>query len=421
MRTMLIAVLLTCGALCAALPARAQSTLVELHPFHGADGAEPYSVLLPVSGGAFVGTTYEGGAANRGTVFKLSPPSGNGTTWTLSILHQFNGAADGSNPMAGLLNHGGALYGTTSTGSHLEVPGVSPASPGVVYELSKTSSGTMKETILHTFTASGGSPYGQLIADSEGRLYGTTYSADGQVFRLTPPTSSGGNWSYEALYTFNSTTGDYPEGRLLQDSSGALYGTTSKGGAHGYGTAFKLTPPASGTTWTLTTLWSFGQSTDIAQNPAGSLVMDSAGQLYGTTPRTVFRLTPPKSAGGLWSETILCDFYALYITGVNQDLILSGTGALYGTAAVHHDALTPNGIVFKLTPPPSGSTTWGETTLYAFTGGADGATPLGGLFKDSKGNLYGTTSQAGHNGDSLVNPNGAATIGGYGSIFELTP
>jgi uncharacterized repeat protein (TIGR03803 family) len=181
------------------------------------------------------------------------------------------------------------------------------------------------ETLYSFSYGSGATPYGVLIADASGALYGTTLAGgagsgpgSGTVFKLTPPTTAGGTWTESVLYSFTGTTdGANPYyGALIADASGALYGTTVNGGAAGGGTVFKLTPPTTaGGTWTESVLYSFTSTTDGAK-PYGGLIADASGALYGTTPNpgsgTVFKLTPPTTAGGTWTARFTVKFSACH-------------------------------------------------------------------------------------------------------------
>jgi uncharacterized repeat protein (TIGR03803 family) len=202
--------------------------------------------------------------------------------WTEAVLHSFGAAGDGWSPYAGLLMAGpGIFYGTTQYGG-------GSGGDGTVFKLFQSGS-AWKLKILHSFTggADGRQPWGTLIEDKSGTLYGTThfggvvskgYSDTGTVFMLL---RSGGAWKERVLHTFG-TTGDglWPLAGLRWGPSGELYGTTSEGGSPGPGTVFELT--SSGSTWTESVLHAFGNSGDGIV-PQGSVVLDKNGALYGTT------------------------------------------------------------------------------------------------------------------------------------------
>jgi uncharacterized repeat protein (TIGR03803 family) len=282
---------------------------------------------------------------------------------------------------------------------------------------------TSGETVLYSFpgSASGANPYGGLVADSAGNLYGTTGgggnstncdlgSGCGTVFMLAPPSGNNTSWTETVLYNFQGATakdGSGPQGTLIFDSTGALYGTTSSGGAYGYGTVFKLAPPSvQGGAWTETTLHSFKGGTD-GSNPASSLIFDAKGGIYGTTPvggannfGIAFKLTPP-TKGTTWAETILYTFKGLTDGGKPYASLVFKGNNLYGTTL--DGGLSSQGEVFELAKV---GTTWTETVVYSFTGGADGGKPYAGLILDKSGNLYSTTGSGG--------------AGGFGTVFKLT-
>jgi uncharacterized repeat protein (TIGR03803 family) len=221
-----------------------------------------------------------------------------------------------------------------------------------VYEMS-ISGGIATETVLWNFDDVSGTdaenPYAGLVRDSSGNLYGTTIAGGthnaGTVFEIT---SSGVE---SVLWNFGGTgDGSTPYAKLYRDSSGNLYGTTDYGGIYGEGTVFELSKSAG--VWVELRLYSFGGTGDGAY-PLAGLIADSSGNLYGTTYN-----------GGAYA----------------------------------------NGTVFKLAPTVG---TWNESWLYSFVGASTGWEPYGGLFKDSSGNLYGTTERGG--------------ASGYGTVFEIVP
>jgi uncharacterized repeat protein (TIGR03803 family)/YVTN family beta-propeller protein len=267
-----------------------------LHRFTGgSDGGQPVASLMLDLAGNVYGTTGYGGAYAYGVVFKLTPSS-NGT-WTESVLHAFD-LADGSNPLAGLtFDVAGNLFGTTITGSGSGCPGSS--SCGTAFQLTPHSNGMWTESVLHEFELTDGSyPLAGLIFDAAGTLYGTTrYGGafgDGLVFKLTP--NSKGGWTEQVLHQFTGKDGAHPYAGLVFDGAGNLYGTTQAGGPEGYGSVFKLTPTSTGG-WREKVLWSFLDQPGA--HPQGGLIFDKAGNLYGTTTGdgantfgSVFEITP---------------------------------------------------------------------------------------------------------------------------------
>jgi uncharacterized repeat protein (TIGR03803 family) len=263
-----------------------------LYRFKGkADGIEPLAGLVQDKAGNLYGTTSQGGFKNYGTVYKLSPPSGNAAGWTEQVVFTFNNPVVGANPDSPLLlDQKGNLYGTAPAGGE--------QSGGVVFRISPTDTLPWTAKILHEFPDDPGParPEGGVIAGPGGTLYGTTYTKGdcqtyefgcGQVFSLTP-SDSGDVWIERKIHSFQAgAEGSFPTGRLLIDSSGTLYGTTSAADAF-YGNnasnVFRLAPPAPGSeSWTYRILHSFTEPGDGIY-PAAGLVPDLSGNLYGTTP-----------------------------------------------------------------------------------------------------------------------------------------
>jgi uncharacterized repeat protein (TIGR03803 family) len=219
------------------------------------------------------------------------------------------------------------------------------------------------------------------------------------------PSSAKAAWKEATLFSFNGTSGSGPEGSLIADAKGNLYGTTGQGGKNGDGTVFKLTPPTgSKTAWTHAVLYNF--SGIDGKSPGGSLVLDSAGNLYGTTPEggtsndgTVFKLTPPGPGKSGWTESVLISFNGANGISPNGALARDAAGNLYGATifggAVKNCTAQPGavgcGAIFKLSPPAKGATAWKHTLLFSFNG-TNGNRPYGGLTLDAAGNLYGTIS-----------------------------
>jgi uncharacterized repeat protein (TIGR03803 family) len=270
----------------------------------GRDGSNPFGATIVFDqAGNIYGTTFDGGggscAGGCGVVYKLTPA---GSGWTESVVYTFTGGADGAAPWAGVtLDQAGNLYGTTSAGGSNMF--------GTVYELSPAGSGWTEKT-LHSFQNSQGgeedgrNPYAGVIFDRSGNLYGATQyggagggsPGGGTVFELTP--TSGGNWTYTVLYSFAASGGGLAKGPvadLVMDSAGNLYGTTAGDGLYQFGSAFKLTHGTGG--WTYTSLHDFTSGSD-GRLPRSNLVFDAAGNLYGTAyggadgDGVVFEITP---------------------------------------------------------------------------------------------------------------------------------
>ena len=255
-----------------------------------------YSLVKDAAGNLY-GTMFSGGAYAAGTVFELSP--GDGGVWTERVLHSFGSGGDGQYPEAGVIMDAASnLYGVTYQGGAY-CPNLSGC--GTVYEVSPGEGGEWTETVLHSFDVTDGlRPWAGLIMDTGGNLYSTTSQggtgSGGTVFELS---NSGSGWTETVLHNLDYFGGDgwSPQAGVIRDSAGNFYGTTYYGGTNLYGTVFKLSPNGSG--WTETLLYNFGSGNDGGEL-SGGVVMDRAGDLYGTTSfggtyddGTVFELTPP--------------------------------------------------------------------------------------------------------------------------------
>ena len=372
-----------------------------LHSFVGSDGAYPFDGLIFDTAGNLYGTTSAGGSGDGGIVFELIS-NGNGS-FTESILHTFSGgASDGDGPITGLaFDKSGNLYGATGTGG-----GKTTGGDGVIFQLTPGSGGQWSENILHVFTgASDGrnpSSGGTLALDQANNLYGTTSSGGpgfvGEAFRLTPTIT--GPWTKSTVYAFAGSDGAGPWGNLVMDTAGNFYGTTLGGGSSKNGEVFKLAQNSTGS-WVKTTLYSFKGTSD-GSGPF-DLVLDTAGNLYGITFAyygTVFELKP--NGDGTWTESTLYTFNlsdGYFPAGLTLDSI----GNLYGVAG--NGGLYASGIVYELAN--NGNGVWTKSDLYTFTGRSDGGTPRAGVVFDGAGNLYGTAS---FDGSSCC-----------GVVFELSP
>jgi len=331
-------------------------------------------------------------------------------SFSFNTLDTYDGAA----PIGNLIfDSNGNLYGATSSGG-------SSSDGGMIFELSPKAGGGWTEKILYPFTGNGGgsAPNGSLIFDSKGNLYGT---ASNVVFELSP--QAGGVWTEQVLYTFSGETDpNTPNGGLIFDKSGNLYGTSSSGGAYdAYGTVYELSPPASSGPWTEQILHSFNNNFVDGYRPLGSLVFDANGNLYGTTSYggvngmgTVFELTP--GSGGVWTENII--FNQSYSETPYANLIFDTEGNLYSTSfsgGAPNQTVGQHGTAFELSPPQSG-TAWTEQILHSFAQDAtDGGSLAAGLISDTKGNLYSTTF---HGGPYYTE---GVTANTDGTIFELLP
>jgi uncharacterized repeat protein (TIGR03803 family) len=388
------------------------STEKVLLNFHGTDGAAPANLIFDSAGNLF-GVATAGGtgpcSGGCGTIFELKATSGG---WVTSVVHDFQGGADGADPVVGvILDAAGNIYGATTWGSG----GGCNHGCGTVFELSRGAGGEWTKKTLYRFTVSAGSGYypnGTLTMDASGNLYGTATdggpSGYGTVFELSPTTS--GPWTLTVLHAFTGTPdAKYPLTGVVFDANGNLFGTA----VGGHGAVFELSS-SSGSGWTEDVIYTFLGGPD-GSDPNGGIVLDAAGNVYGTTNQggnnaflqgTVFEISPVASGG--WSKRTIYDFegYPFGTDGTNPNYmtpILDAAGNLYGT---NYEGATGNlGAVFELSPSTSGM--WTYNILLQFGVSNPGWSPISSVIFDSAGNLYGTTVTGGTHEDGLV--------------FELTP
>ena len=321
-------------------------------------GDYPYPMHQIMVGrdGTLYGTAKYGGGS--GTVFNLRPLATACKTalcpWTQTVLYRFTGGTDGANPTGvPVFDGAGNIYGTTLYGGSgpCDYP---PYGCGVVYKLTP-SSGTWTESVLYSFNGSDGYyPSSGMIFDAAGDLYGTTMGGGdfgaGTVFTLAP---SGSGWAYSAIHSFDyqKDEGYFPFGNLISDHAGNLYGSTGSG-LSGGGTIFQLSPSDNG--WIFSVLYSFTETSPSLDYV--SLTMDSAGNLYGTTylvgaygNGSVFKLSP--GIGG-WTYRSLHDFCSDGQTcsdgALPLGLVLDEAGNLYGTALV--GGAQSLGVIWEITP-----------------------------------------------------------------------
>ena len=390
----------TLAALASLDPAHAGLRVLHAFAGYSSDGRYPDGVLVKDSAGNLYGTTVWGGSSPEccGTVFKLAADG------TESVLHSFTSGSDGSEPDGLIMDEARNLYGTTGYGGSA---GCDDIGCGTVFEVAPDGA----ETVLYAFPGGAGGtfPNSGVIMDKAGNLYGTTTeggtvntncqgSGCGTVFKLAP------NGTETVLYTFaGGSDGDTPQAGLIEDSAGNLYGTTSEGGNNsctdgfGCGTVFKIAPDG-----TETTLYTFKGGTDGAR-PDSALIAGSAGNFYGETSEgggtgcsgygcgTVFEL----AADG--TETVLHAFAGGNDgIGPSAGLIMDKAGNLYGTTggggsgncSIGEDLGC--GTIFEIAPDGT------ETVLHAFLNvRSHGYDPVAGLIKDKAGNLFGTTEEGG--------------------------
>jgi uncharacterized repeat protein (TIGR03803 family) len=377
-----------------------------LHSFSGNDGATPTGHLAIDAHGNVFGTTSNGGVGSGcgssacGVVYELSP-SGNGTTET--ILWTFTNGADGGGPQGGVILDGaGNLYGTTLYGG-------SGDGCGTVFQLTPNLNGGWTKNVLHNFNSLAGNdgcfPYSGLTFDAAGNLYGTTASGGtdltGAIFELSP--NLDGSWDYSVIYNFQeggSGDGSNPHGTLVFDSAGNMYGTTLNGGPSNAGAVFQLVPSNGG--WTESVIYVFDGP--HGAGPYSGVILDVKGDLFGMTSAggadglgLVYELTP---SGGGWIYTLIHTFNGPSgaFPGPGS-LLMDASGNLYGETLYGGHQF---GVVFELVPQQGGG--WTDIVLHAFLNKADGSNPSGGISMDAAGNLYGTCEHGG--------------AGGFGIAFE---
>lgn len=389
------------------------------------DAANPEAGVVLDRDGTLYGTTIEGGKHPNcfggyhngcGTVYSID------TSGDEHLVYSFRGKPDASEPFAGLIRKNGIFYGTTAAGgSYKPCYTYGGLGCGTIFEIDRKGD----ERVLYNFKGSFGSgpidgqgPMGGLTADSAGNLYGTTpfggASESGTIFKLAK------DGTESTLYSFTGANdGGRPYSGVIRDASGNLYGVAYFGGnsacTGGCGTIFEL-----GATGSLTVLYSLAGGAD-GGNPIGGMVMDGAGNLYGTAQNygnlncdkrggnpgcgTVFRLSAARKF------KVLHEFAGSPDGAVpSENLIVDSNGNLYGTTSFGGDSKCNGGYscgtVFEVDAHGH------ESVLHTFTGGSkDGEVPYGPVRRDAKGDLYGTTVSG---GTGPCNK-------GCGVVFELNP
>lgn len=385
-----ITVVLVLGVV--ATPSARAGTFGILHAFTGSpDGANPYANLIQDTAGNLYGTTESGGASGAGTVFEIS------STGTETILYSFTGGSDGSNPFAALVQDtAGNLYGTTAFGGS--------GGLGTVFKLSTTG----KETVLHNFQGGtdGCYPFGSLIRDAAGNLYGTTEDCGASDFGTVFKLAKGGKETILHSFAGPPLDGEFPNfTSLLMDAKGNLYGVTEQGGSGacggvGCGTLYKLSKSRK-----LTVLYAFHGGPKDGCDVFGTPAIDSKGNFYGTA-----NACGATGAGIVWKvtkkgvETVLHNFSSQATDGQEPiaGVILDAKGNLYGTT--YQGGPRNLGTVYKLSKK-------GKLTLLQTFTGTNGSYLYAGLLQDASGNLYGTTLYGG-TGDECTN--------NCGTVYKIT-
>lgn len=372
------------------------------------DGNNSDSPLVRDAAGNLYGTTVSGGSTacleGCGTVFELSPTSQGG--WKNTVLHKFAGTNDGANIYGALaIDSAGNLYGTAANGGKNGY--------GNVFELSPQTSGQWKFSVLYPFQNSGDgrNPTHGVVVDGSGNLFGVSSSA---IFELSPTTAGG--WKHTVLHHFGQT--DEPSGVTL-DANGNIFGVTSWAGMtnpttcpNGCGTVFELSPGV--TLWKYKVLYSFTGNADGGV-PTEQLVFDSLGNLYGVTNLGgnvsdcagvgCGTVYELIPSGNVWTQTVLWAFSYPNGDQPHGPLVFDASGNIYGTARFDNANNCGCGVVYELSPS---SGAWSQTILHTFVGSNDGAFPNAGLTPDGAGNFYGNTTGGGNSTQS-------------GTIFFLTP
>ena len=316
----------------------------------GADGGEPYKGVTLDAQGNLYGTAVTGGGGSCeggcGVVYKLSNSGG---SWNQTVIHTFTGS-DGSGPGSPVaIDKNGDVFGTTPTGGANGI--------GVVYQL-REDAGAWKFRVIHTFTGGddgGGGSASRLLIDAAGNLFGvcTVGGANGfgTVFEMS---QHQGQWQFTTLYAFkDSPDGALPYGGLVADRAGSLFGTTYYAGANDLGTIYQLTKING--VWTERVLYSFQGGSD-GGSPISTLVADAAGNLYGTTSEggaaacgcgTIFKMS--RDTTGKWTETVAYRFPGTPQPGFAYNgLVADPSGIFYG--ATVHGGSGNDGAIYKFRP-----------------------------------------------------------------------
>lgn len=395
------------AALATPAVAAAAPTLKTLTAFDGIDGELPGGSLIADAKGNLFGTTEQGGGYGYGTLFELVKTA-IGYAKTPNILFSFY-PSRGDAPAGALITDAkGNLYGTTVYGG--------TAGDGAVFALAKTAAGYANTpVVLASFTGKNGmAPYGSLSADARGNLFGTTSAggahALGTVFELV---KMAGSYKLRTLVSFTGANGSAPYGSLIADTRGNLYGTTTGGGARDAGTVFEIAKTPTGYARTPTILKSF--TVRDGATPHGSLIADSKGNLFGTTQGggdttcltgqgcgTVFELV---RSGARYTLKTLVKFNSSNGAHPAGSLIADAKGNLFGTTFAGGTTLRclsegKCGTVFKIVKTATGYAA--KPNTLAFFDIANGRGPAGSLIADANGNLFGTTTGGGAHGDGTV-------------------
>jgi hypothetical protein len=411
-----------------------------LHSFQGGlDGALPVGAVVVDKQGNLYGATTAGGSSSCvsinecGTVYKLAPPANPSDPWTETVLYVFKGNAssDGTTPAGGIvMDDDGNLFGTTAYGGTgtCYLLGTNEGC-GTVFELSPPTApgGTWTERVLYSFKGDkdGQLPWGDVTLDQDGNIYGATeygggygscnapyYQHCGTVYKLRRPRKSDGDWAEQVMHSFRGgEDGAGPNGGLLLQGKGVIYGTTRWGGTNiigcnssgftGCGTLYKLERPPDDSLWGLRSIHDFGKSSTDALGPNGGLITDCEGHLYGTSYGTVFEFTRQKN--GTWSERFLHSTGVGHFGGWSTQMVLRQKNrAIYGLDA--EGGTLGGGTIFDI----AGSTL-DYTVLYDFYASPnDGVYPV--ALTQHREIFFGATQGGGQDSVTVCGNYGCGTI-----------
>jgi len=381
------------------------STTDIIYSFGGGPDGEYLDTDVAVdAAGNLYGTSVLGGTFGGGTVWQLSQVNGN---WVHTVLYNFTGGADGGEPYKGVtLDSDGNLYGTAVTGGS----GSCEGGCGVTYKLTKNGS-SWTQTVLHAFTGGddGSGPGSRVTLDKQGNVYGMTPTGGafglGTIYTLRP--KANGTWALQVLHAFTGgPDGSSGSAGKMVFHQGALFGAATTGGAHGFGTIFRLMPRGKGQ-WTFQSIYSFQGDLD-GSFPYGGLTIDLSDNVFGTTyyggtdgVGTVFQLS---FARGGWVNLVLYSFKASADgNSPISNVVFDDMVNIYGTTS---EGGLGSGTIFKLTQVGAGGS-WSETLAHEFASTPDGAFPYSGMTPGGDNSFYGATVHGGANGE--------------GAIYKFTP
>jgi uncharacterized repeat protein (TIGR03803 family) len=409
-----IAIVVLAGGASAQAPSFQSPTIYDFRK-SATDAWAPHGTLIATKNGDLYGVG-GGGTNGFGALYKLTSPQNRGDAWAELLIYSFVGGDGRTEPVSIVMGPDGHLYGFTFNSVFSFQP--------------PTHSGdSWKYNALYTLNFSDGSIIlGNPAFDREGNIYGAAeFGGDpycdesqngcGTVFELKRPKNKDGKWRARAIHTFpadpcSTCTLDWPGGAwpmagVVIDKKGNLYGTTGSGGAFGWGTVYRVSPPGKkGGAWRETVLYSFNKSNSWIVRPSGPVTLDAAGNLYGTTPAggdpncqsgfgcgVVFELSPPLTKGQPWAYANLYEFQG-GSDGISPNgyMVFDDNGDLYGIT--NYGGEGQGGTVFSLSPPKEQGGPWTEAVLASFTytgGGGDGAWPAGGLVWGKWHDLYDIT------------------------------